>query len=121
MHTKSAEAQVSYCMLCSLTQCTRLLSSATSALQAEASLRGEAVEQILLDVGGSSHIDTTALDAITEWREGYECRGVDFGLLDPNPYVTEVVHRAFDHEPGEWLCLKHLWSAAVLCLESISL
>ena len=73
----------------------------TSALQAEASLRGEAVKRILLDIGGCSHVDTTALDAIKEWREGYERRVVDFGLLDPNPHVTETVHKAFGHDAGE--------------------
>ena len=59
------------------------------------------MKQILLDVGGSSHVDTTALDAMKEWREGYDFRGVDFGLLDPNPYVTQVVHRALGYDPGE--------------------
>ena len=75
-------------------------------MQAEAALRGEGMKFVLLDVGGSSHVDTTALDAIKEWREAYECRGVAFGLLDPNPSVTQVVHRALGHEAGKRLCLQ---------------
>lgn len=64
-------------------------------------MRGEPVQHILLDIGGASHVDTTALDAMKEWREGYARSGVQFGLLDPNPYVTETVCRAWGQEAGE--------------------
>ena len=77
--------------------------TAASALQAEASVRGEAVKHILLDIGGSSHVDTTALDAIKGWHEGYDRRDVGFGLLDPNPHVTELVHKALGYETGQCL------------------
>ena len=58
------------------------------------------MQRVVLDVGGASHVDTTALDAIQEWRQGYESRGVRFGLLDPNPHVTQVVHKACGREAG---------------------
>ena len=69
-------------------------------LQAEAIARGEPLQHILLDVGAASHIDTTALEAITEWHQGLGSNGIAFGLIDPNPQVVQIAHQAWGLETG---------------------
>ena len=69
--------------------------------QAEALSQAEPLQHVVLDVGGASHMDTTALEAIKEWQEGFEASGTNFCLVDPNPQVIEVVHKAWGREAGE--------------------
>ena len=63
-------------------------------VQAASLSKGEPLHSILLDIGGASHMDTTAVEAIKEWRQGYERSGIHFVLVDPNPQITSILHRA---------------------------
>ena len=67
-------------------------------MQAAAIARNEPLHHILLYVGGD--IDTTALDALKEWQEGYERSGIAFGLVDPSPQVTEAIHTGLGSAAG---------------------
>jgi len=55
--------------------------------------KGEPLQSILLDISGASHMDTTAAEALKEWREGYERTGVRLALIDPNPQVTTMLQK----------------------------
>ncbi|KAL3141752.1 hypothetical protein ABBQ32_004432 [Trebouxia sp. C0010 RCD-2024] len=82
--------------------------------EAETLLREEPLQQILLDMGGASHVDTTALDAMQEWREGYETRSISFGLVDPNPNVIQIVHKAWGHEKGRQVLFSSVQAALLV-------
>ena len=51
------------------------------------------MQSILLDVSGASHMDTTAAEAMKEWREGYERTGVRLALTHPNSQITMTLQK----------------------------
>ncbi len=38
-------------------------------------------------------MDTTAAEAMKDWREGYERTGVRLALTDPNPQITMTLQK----------------------------
>ena len=63
-------------------------------LQAALICKGNPLQSILLDVGGASHMDTTAAEAIKEWRQQFERAGVYLALIDPSPQITLMLKKA---------------------------
>lgn len=55
---------------------------------------GEALHHVILDVSGASHMDTTAVEAISEWQEGYAETGMHLALVDPGPHIVAILHRS---------------------------
>jgi len=70
-------------------------------LQAVSVSKGEPLQSILLDVSGASHMDTTAAEAIKDWREGYERTGVCLALIDPNPQITVMLQKTGMLDSGD--------------------
>ena len=62
-------------------------------MQAVSVSKGEPLQSILLDVSGASHMDTTAAEAVKEWREGYERTGVRLALTDPNSQISMTLQK----------------------------
>ncbi|KAL0048646.1 hypothetical protein WJX82_007650 [Trebouxia sp. C0006] len=65
--------------------------------------KGEPLQSILLDVNGASHMDTTAAEAVKDWREGYERTGVHLALIDPNPQITMMLQKTGMLDSGDQL------------------
>ena len=63
-------------------------------LQASATAANEPIHDVLLVMRGASNMDTTAVEAIKEWRQGYERTGIYFALIDPNPEIVSILHRS---------------------------
>jgi len=70
-------------------------------LQAVSVSKGEPLQSILLDVNGASHMDTTAAEAVKDWREGYERTGVHLALIDPNPQITMMLQKTGMLDSGD--------------------
>ena len=56
--------------------------------------KGEPLHSILLDIGGASHMDTTAAEAIKDWREQRGRAGMHLALIDPSPQITLILQKA---------------------------
>lgn len=54
----------------------------------------EPLRHIVLDVSGASYMDTTAIEAVKEWREGYARAGVHLALAEPNAQIVSILHRS---------------------------
>ena len=39
-------------------------------------------------------MDTTAVEAVKEWQEGYARAGAHLALVDPCPQIVTILHRA---------------------------
>ncbi|DBA76202.1 TPA: hypothetical protein ACH3X1_009930 [Trebouxia sp. C0004] len=65
--------------------------------------KGEPLQSILLDVSGASHMDTTAAEAMKDWREGYERTGVRLALVDPNSQITMTLQKTGLLDSGDQL------------------
>lgn len=63
--------------------------------------KGEPLQSILLDISGASHMDTTAAEAMKDWREGYDRAGVRLALTDPNPQITMMLHKTGMLDSGD--------------------
>ncbi len=70
-------------------------------LQAVSVSKGEPLQSILLDISGASHMDTTAAEAMKDWREGYRRTGVCLALIDPNPQNTMMLQKTGMLDSGD--------------------
>ncbi|DBA69176.1 TPA: hypothetical protein ACH3X2_013081 [Trebouxia sp. C0005] len=73
--------------------------------------KGEPLQSILLDISGASHMDTTAAEAMKDWREGYDRAGVRLALTDPNPQITMMLHKTGMLDSGDQLLFPSLEAA----------
>ena len=46
-------------------------------------------------------MDTTAAEAIKDWREGYERTEVCLALIDPNPQITMMLQKTGMLDSGD--------------------
>jgi anti-anti-sigma regulatory factor len=46
-------------------------------------------------------MDTTAAEAVKDWREGYERTGVHLALIDPNPQITMMLQKTGMLDSGD--------------------
>ena len=61
-------------------------------------------------------MDTTAVEAIKEWQNGYARTGILLALIDPNPQITTILQTAGVLETGKACCVcagVHVASAIV--------
>ena len=89
------------------------------ALQASAIAANEPIHRVLLVLSGASHMDTTAVEAIKEWRQGYERTGIHFALIDPKPEIVTILHRSGCLNTGmqETCCTMLLYRTHDACAE----
>lgn len=78
-------------------------------LQASAVAENEPLHHVVLDISGASHMDTTAVEAVTEWQEGYAKSGIYLALVGPSPQIVNILHKAGCLNTGiTVLCLLHV-------------
>ena len=46
-------------------------------------------------------MDTTAVEAVKEWREGYSRAGIHLALVDPSPQIVTILHRSGCLDTGD--------------------
>ena len=73
-------------------------------VQTTAAAASQPIQHVMLILSGASHIDTTAVEAVKEWRQAYDQSGISLALVDPSPPIVTILHRSGCLNTGELLC-----------------